>query len=402
VAYNLERRRVPLTFLTKKENEMKKIKMTFVTSTILVLGLGCDTRKEYVSVPQAVNAPASPKAPSLPTPPKVTDLGVAFQVVEPNVPNQYQIYISWPKELKSVFIEDFGRNVFVANQVQRDFLYTLRDNTSYSLRVFQNTDTGARLVGEYKGRMPNDYVFSTNVNLERDLTVDVHRVFFTNEAKVQTNGFKLNIKADKVYSENAEIFSFPRGQKAELMMKGRNGGSLKLVSTEASGTLRITMRGEHGGDGIDGSPFQTRAADGGQGSAGAHDCARALGRIVRCWCTSSPGPGNPGADGADGRPGADAGKGGNSGSVAVDIKAEQNFRLNVQQEAGVSGTPGQGAEGQEGGIGGAPGNPTSDACGGSHPGQNGKRGKSGKSGDRPSDGEIEKKCISIGQDVRDC
>lgn len=377
---------------------MKKIAMKLVAALAL-LTVGCNNKKEYVTVPQSGATQSSPA--STPTP-KITELGVAFQVVEPNVPNQYQIYISWPKELKSIFIEDFGKNVFISNKVQRDFLYTLRDNTSYNLRVFQTTDAGARLVGEYKGRMPNDFVFTGPVNLERDLNVDVHRVFFTNETRVQTNGFKLTIKADKIFSENAEIFSFVRGQKADLMMKGRNGGVLKIVSEEASGTLRISLRGEHGGDGIDGSTHMTRAADGASGSAGAHDCARALGAIVRCWCTSSPGPGKPGADGVDGFPGSDSGKGGNSGVVSVEVKNDNNFRLNVLQEAGLSGTPGRGSEGQDGGLGGAPGNPTSDACGGSHPGQNGKRGKSGAVGSRPSDGEIEKKCISIGQDVRDC
>lgn len=377
--------------------KIEKIKRVFLGSLIFA-SLGCNTKKELIAVPKVESAPPSTTR-QVPAP-ATSNAGVKFQLNEPNVPNQYQIWITWPKEFKSIVIEDGGYVVYQSSPAQREFFYTLRDNTSYSLRVFFASDDGMRVVGEYKGRTPKDMVFSGYFSMEKELNLEAHRVFFVNAAKVQTHGFNLKIKTDKVFSENAEIFTFPRGQKAPL--DGRNGGNLNLVATEATGNLRITMRGENGGDGIDGRAYETRAADGAQGSAGAHDCARAFGQIVRCWCTSSPGPGVEGADGLIGRPGSDAGKGGNSGAVVVNVMTDHNFRLNVEQEAGISGNPGHGAEGQEGGIGGAPGNPTSDACGGSHPGQNGKRGQSGIDGLRPADGEIERKCISVGQVIRDC
>ncbi|OQW53661.1 MAG: hypothetical protein A4S09_07085 [Proteobacteria bacterium SG_bin7] len=377
---------------------MKKVKSILIAS-LVVVGIGCNTKKELVpvSIPESVPSPSKPS--SVPTP-KTSSAGVKFQISEPNVPNQYQIWITWPKDFKTIVIEDSGVSIFQSTPGQREFFYTLRDNSPYSLRAFLISDDGIRVVGEYKGRTPKDLVFSGSLVMEKELNFDVHRVFFAGAAKIQTNGFNFKIKADKIFSENAEIFTFPRNQKATLA--GRHGGNVNLVGSEATGNLRISMRGESGGDGIDGMNYSTRAADGASGSAGAHDCARALGAIVRCWCTSSPGPGMPGADGLDGRPGSDSGKGGNSGSVVVKITTDHNFHLNVEQEAGISGNPGHGSEGQEGGHGGAPGNPTSNECGGSYPGQNGKRGKSGTDGMRPSDGEIEKKCISIGQVVRDC
>lgn len=375
---------------------MKKIKRVVVTC-LACATLGCNAKKELIEVPH--KEPATPTTVSVPATTK-SNAGVKFQLNEPNFPNQYQIWITWPKEYKSIAIEDGSAVIFQSNPGQREFSYTLRDNTSYSLRVFLLSDDGARVVGEYKGRTPKDVVFSGHVMLEKELNLDIHRLFFASGAKVQTNGFNVKIKANKVFSENAEIFTFPRGQKAVLT--GKNGGNLNLVANEASGNLRIAMRGENGGDGVDGMSYTARASDGPQGKAGAHDCLRHLGVIVRCWCTRSPGPGSPGVDGFEGRPGSDSGKGGNSGTVTVKVVNDHSFYMNVEQEAGISGNPGHGADGQEGGLGGAPGNPTSDACTGSQPGQNGKRGKSGADGIRPPDGEIEKKCISVGQVIRDC
>ncbi len=375
---------------------MKNICLFLGLGFSVIFGSGCGEKKQaaspYVTQEVSVDGPTKTE----------TSGRVKFQLREINQPNQYVIHISWPKDYKNVMIEDSGRKIFEAAANHREFSYTLRDRTPYDLRVFKAAEEGLNLVGQFTGVTPQDFVFSGTQQLERPTIVEAYRVFLAAGTKIQTNGFSLKVSAEKLYSENAEIFSFPKGQKAALEKVGRHGGALRVASKEAVGHLRVELRGEEGGDGIDGQSFTVRAPNGASGSAGAHDCARALGAIVRCWCTSSPGPGLPGIDGVDGNPGTNAGKGGNSGELFVEISNDLGFSVNAQLEAGTSGRPGHGGEGQEGGFGGAPGNPTSDSCGGSHPGQDGKRGKSGRDGIRPTDGVVEKKCISIGTSVRDC
>ncbi len=366
---------------------------------ILVLSLvgilGCNKQKEEVPNP-------SPNFAEPVSPAQKGSKEIKFQLREENQPNHYLILVSWPREFKNVIVEDNGVRVFTASSSQREFAYVIRDNTAFNLRVFRESGEGTVVAGEYQGVSPKDFVLSGSIILNKDLVVSANRVFLTAGASLQIQNYKLSLKAKKIFSEGAEILTFPRGQKAARETFGRDGGWVEFEAEEAAGHLRIEMRGEHGGDGADGLPHTTRAVNGAAGAAGAHDCARALGAIVRCWCTSSPGPGLPGGDGLDGRPGTNAGKGGNSGNVAMNIKKDVGFSVNVQMEPGVSGNPGHGSDGQEGGQGGPAGNPTSDACGNSYPGQNGKKGNSGADGKRPADGLIGKKCVSIGASVRDC
>ncbi len=86
----LEACRVPLIFLTKKENKMKykieKIKRVFLGSLIFA-SLGCNTKKELIAVPKVESAPPSTTR-QVPAP-ATSNAGVKFQLNEPNVPNQY-------------------------------------------------------------------------------------------------------------------------------------------------------------------------------------------------------------------------------------------------------------------------------------------------------------------------
>lgn len=335
------------------------------------------------------------------------DGNAKFSLQELDIPHQYQILVSWPAEVTKVVIEDSGKRIFDSDSV-RQYTHPIKDNTKFNFRVFSYDGDKPVLIGEYVGLTPRDYSIEASTDLKQDLVIEASRVFFTNESKIQTNGYNLTVKADKFYSDNAEIYSFMIGAKAPLETDGAPGGAVEIKAKEAIGHLRVNLRGQNGGDGVDGKVWDIRAATGGGGRGGAHDCARAsvggigIGGPLKCWCTRNPDNGGAGAVGAKGRDGTRAGRGGNSGALLVEIQEKTEFVVEPFQTVGLAGNPGKGGPGQLGGIGGPGGDPTSSECSGSRQGPEGKAGDKGTDGANALDGNIESLCISIGQGEGKC
>jgi len=328
---------------------------------------------------------------------------VKFLLQETNIPHQYQLAISWPEDNQKIVIEESGSKVFETASVH-EYLYPIKDGTKYSVRVFSYDKENPILLGEMKGAAPKDYSMDAPMELKQDLVVEAHRVFLNNKVSLQTNGFIVKFKADKFISDEAEIFSFPSGQKAPLRTSGRGGGLVEIRAKEARGHLKIRLIGEHGGDGIDGEPYTHRASDGLPGANGDHTCLRApvTGNIIKCVCTSQPDPGTPGERGAPGRPGLAAGAGGNSGIIRVEISEKSEFGVEPFQDIGLAGRTGKGGPGQAGGVGGPPGDPTSLECHTSTKGSDGGAGDPGEDAAPAANGLRDLQCISIGQGEGKC
>lgn len=326
-----------------------------------------------------------------------------FNLIASEIPHQYQMVVTWPSDIKSVVIEDDGKKVFTTVSGNQHIL-SLKDNTRFNLRVFTNDGEKPVLIGEFQGATPSDYTFSGNVELKEDTTIEAHRVFFINKAKIQTNGKALVVSADQIVSDDAEVFSFNQGTKAGIETSGASGGLVHLKSKEASGHMKVTLRGQHGGDGRNGLPWEIKAADGGGGRGGAHDCLRPplIGGPLKCWCTRTPDNGGDGAAGAKGRSGTPAGRGGNSGKIIVEIKEPSQFVVEPFQEIGFAGIPGKGGPGQEGGNGGPAGDPSSSECSSARNGNKGATGANGDDAPQAMDGSTETLCISIGQGEGKC
>ncbi len=330
-----------------------------------------------------------------------------FSLQELDIPHQYQILMSWPSDVTKVVIEDAGKRIFETDSV-RQYTHPIKDNTKFNFRVFSYDGEKPVLIGEYSGLTPRDYSIEASTELKQDLFIEASRVFLINESKIQTNGFKFVVKADKFYSDNAEIYSFLAGSKAAAETDGISGGVVEIKAKEAIGHLRVNLRGQNGGDGFDGKPWDIRAATGSAGRGGAHDCARAsvggigIGGPLKCWCTRNPDNGGAGASGAKGRDGSKAGRGGNSGALLVEVQEKTEFVVEPFQTVGVAGIAGKGGPGQLGGIGGPGGDPSSSECSGSRQGPEGKPGDKGADGANALDGNVEALCISIGQGEGKC
>lgn len=330
-----------------------------------------------------------------------------FNLSETDIPHQYQMAVSWPNDIKKVYVEKEGKKVYETDSGQPVTLQ-LKDNTKYNIRVFSTEAEKPVLLGEAQGSTPVDYTFNGVTDLKEDLTVEANRVFFLSKSKIQTNGHILNVKAQTVVSDEAEIFSFPEGAKATTEKDGLSGGLVQIVSEFAHGNMKVTLRGQNGGDGLDGLPWSYRAPDAGQGSSGAHDCVKVsvggigIGGALKCWCTSNPNNGFDGPQGAVGRNGTPAGRGGNTGKIVIEVKETSDFAVEPNLIIGLAGTSGKGGPGQEGGNGGPPGDPTSSECHSASPGNKGPQGNPGENAAPSQDGGTEIMCISIGQGSGKC
>jgi hypothetical protein len=235
-----------------------------------------------------------------------------------------------------------------------------------------------------------DFILSNSMVLTKDTTITANRIYLYRNSLIITQGYKLTLKAQNLYADHARIMTFPEFAQAPLSMDGRSGGQINLDVGRAMGELFLELRGEHGGQGLNGNPYFFAAQNGPQGQRGGNHCLRLIiGGPIKCICTRNPTNGGNGAPGAKGQIGQNGGNGGNSGTATLKITDYSQFNLEIFQFAGMGGTPGLGGPGQKGGKGGPPGDRTTSEC---NPGINGYDGADGPQGDagvRGRDGEKE-------------
>lgn len=312
-------------------------------------------------------------------------------------PHQYRFTITWPAKYRKMNIELNGEKI-LETEALKEYQFNVADDKEYNVRLINLDQESPQILLEQKVRTPKDISLYGELAPNTPIVLEAHRVFLKQGAIITTLGHRLTIRADELYSEDAQIRTFSDGFKAPPEHDGLSGGAIEIVATTASGRLFTSLRGQNGGDGHAGAPHAVRANDGGQGTQGGH--AREL--LGTYYCNRNPGDGFPGWDGAKGNPGTRSGSGGNSGKLNLVIANACSFELVPVFEAGKAGTPGAGGDGQEGGSGGPPGNRTSRACPNAIPGPKGQHGPRGDDGPRGADGIVEVSIINVGNDPRVC
>lgn len=190
-----------------------------------------------------------------------------------------------------------------------------------------------------------------------------HRIFMKEGAVFVTEGQNLNLHMKEFFAKNAEIQTWPAGQKAMAGQAGRAGGQIFINAEKVLGKISLKLRGENGGDGIPG-PVDP-ALNGTMGGPGVDHVVKATptkecGVIcVESFDYTCVTPATSGAQGGPGKKGLKGGTGfpgGNSGSVH--FKSENKIYLvwNLEATPGLGGKGGLGGPGGEGGPGGSPGN----------------------------------------------
>lgn len=384
------------------------VKMFFAFTFILA---GCDQldmNKEDGNTEDS--GPKSVQSASLEDNIKVSILGTD--------PEKYVVQFSWPRiEDKKVLRIRLGRVLAEVQPTQTFFTSTVNHNQvlTYSFdvldskRVLERTITKTAVIPYDFVVRPDNSVISDNIKIE------ANRLYLSEETALFIDGKSVEISANEIYSKGGMIKSFAtegnEDATAPLGKDGRSGGNLVLTVNKLYGPLKVDLRGENGGQGIDGAPYDTRAAKGapagkgkGYGSPGSADS----------YCDYGADAGN-GAAGADGRPGLPGGSGGNSGNVKVSVKQflplegigtpptdEPSRPVVVLLAPGLGAKGGNPGPPQIGGLGGDGNNGSDWDCSGEK-GQPGPDGKPGKPGEKGKDGQIGLNCIYIGsENINEC
>lgn len=342
---------------------------------------------------------------------------VQAQVQATTKPEKYMVYFAWPK------IED-GKRIrirqeqmqLIVQPVQTTFSHEVTHNQTITY-TFDVLDSYSKVESTFSKqvKIPRDFVVRAGQSeFIEDQKLNIKRLFISSDVSLRTNGHNIEIITDELIADKGIIETFLEGTKAANSIDGKNAGELIIKSKSAMGQLKIIMRGEHGGDGLDGAPYGSRASDGAAPGSGFVEClchGRNCPLMVQkfnlfenniepmaCICSETGSDGGNGANGANGRDGGRAGNGGDSGSLKVEIIDGSAFLLQTESKIGFAGRAGNGGPGQAGGI--ALGTKT--RCSG-RVGSNGRSGNPGNKGAEGINGKQGLTCVYIATEGKnDC
>jgi hypothetical protein len=343
-------------------------------------------------------------------------------------PHKYIANISWAAVSGTVSIVLDSQIVFQAqgNYVQR-YSFEMSENTQYKIAIYLQTKPGSSqsfltshvegiLVKEWRFTSPQDLVISEVIHPHsvqqpcRQIELRRKRIFIPKHTDpggpFETKGCDLVLDAEELIIDDGLLETFRDSFKAPKDQAGRNGGTITIKAKRAIGHLRVQLRGENGGDGSDGKPFETPASQGVSGKKGESVCVPSANSPVptHCFCHSKPTDGQPGANGQNGRQGLPGKRGGDSGLLKIEIaEPSPDFFVTVIKEPGKPGAPGAGGPGQEGGPGGFAAPPdNARRCPLTKPGPKGINGIAGPIGEIESPGKEQLECISVGEGFGRC
>lgn len=337
---------------------------------------------------------------------------------------KYMVYFGWPKLSESARVRiRMEQTLAVVEYAQTTFSHEVTHNQTltYTFDVL-GADSKIQKSFSKQVKVPRDFVVREGQNqFSEDTRLQVNRIFMAG-TPLRTNGFNVEIFSNELIADKGIIETFPEGTKAPANQDGRGAGVLTLNIGTASGSLKVFMRGEHGGDGTKGPSYGGRAPDGGGAGDGSVECD-CVGRMcnltlsvrtllqtdevqpqaMSCVCSSYGHDAGNGATGAKGNKGLPARNGGSSGALKVTIKDGSAFDIQAYKTFGLAGAPGEGGDGQPGGNGGPGRNGNSRRdCRGSA-GSGGATGPKGDSGDLAADGVLGPICVYIASEGKnDC
>jgi hypothetical protein len=179
-----------------------------------------------------------------------------------------------------------------------------------------------------------------------------------------TNGRTLNLNAKTLISHAGRIESFPEGTTAPKNTTGRNAGRVVIVADELEGNLKVNLRGENGGAGVDGKKGATGYA--GEDGRALPYLAPEAQAYLQTYCTewifggpprhpsdltlmNHPVRGKQGGQGGHGSDGSRGHAGGDAGIIEIEIESLEINSLELGTVPGNGGPPGSGGNPGDGG-----------------------------------------------------
>ncbi len=322
---------------------------------------------------------------------------VRIEFIESDEPEFYSLNISWPKPISMMKVSIDGQPYsFVknTNSFQKQVIHSKKIKIHL---VALNAMGGEISSYPVEATAPADFLIDDDIQLQKHERISVNRVYFLNNAKILTNGYNLDLKANKLitnlpiksdasrmnYSNAHILTNFPNeiAKEKEFL----RGSIISITAKKAIGQLRIAMVGLNGQDGANGMDALPNA-----GLNGAHGKDAVGSGSPRCdetgcrgapACAAAPTNGENGRNGTPGENGQDGWDAGSAGILSVLIEDYSDFRLEVMMRRGLPGKGGRGGKGSPGGIGGNPGQDRHNLCAGkASRGQNGMPGPAGQDG----------------------
>lgn len=349
-------------------------------------------------------------------------LKVKFEGAEPG---RYVIYFSWPAGDKKYHLRFRSDELYSEVPLDTGFFTVSSDHDrNFNFQIDVLNPRKEPLSSFSKSvEVPKDFIVDeSNYLVKKNLVLEVHRVFLSEKWPLTFQHYDLSIIANEIHPRQGLIQTFHEGQVAQLNTPGRSGGRLSIYAEKLISPLKVLMRGENGGAGLQGAEILERnltvvpAATRGELVCvePAPDCVRnpwsCRSVSSSCRCKSFGERGATGAKGIKGNDGLPGARGGNTGSVSVHIKSlnlpiednnENLFNPNrfvqIDFQVGAGGAGGSGGAGQRGGLGGVGRNiqDTLDCRGES--GSEGSPGAPGVGGQPGLNGDMGQKCVIVGE-----
>ena len=357
---------------------------------------------------------------------KETAQSSASIVVTGLAPHHYQAAINWPEGVSGASVVVNKKSVFKAESpLIHSFKLDLEDNQSFIVQIISVPldSKEPKIISEWNIKTPTDLVLSDievdpSLENQNKISLTVNRLFIPkadrNNFSLLTEGKDFIINTGELIADDSVISTFKKDQKASINKNGLNGGLIIIKAARATGNLSFELRGEHGGDGVNGEPYTSRAPNGANGTSADYNMFACNGEFNQqiCYCgrdTAHREAGKDGFPGGPGRDGSNGGRGGNSGAIKIEI-AEKSpyFHVDIlSQYGGYSGVPGRAGSPQQGGIGGKAWQPSINprltlVCNTRTDGNTGPTGSPGKDGIKQPEGNLESNCISIGEGFGRC
>ncbi len=177
-----------------------------------------------------------------------------------DVPERYLVNFVWKKPSEPLRIEivvkksqESQKETITIDPSLISFSHPVSHNQTinYEFYIFKN-NSPFRNVFKKTVEIPKDYVVrEDNKNLKEDLLMRVNRFFLSKEITLTTNGHDLAIYANKFFSNDGIIQTFPKNSYSQNGpgSDGKSGGYIQINSPRAFGDITIRMCGENGADG---------------------------------------------------------------------------------------------------------------------------------------------------------
>lgn len=217
--------------------------------------------------------------------------------------NHYQIELSWPQALGSVRIYENSKVLIETPGSQNQFIKEVDGGAELSFLIEQiSTEDKITASLPVTATVPLDLVWDSDINLTEDKTFQNERIFISNNIKITTNGHNLTIDAGLFSVDHGLIQTFPENMPpATWATKGIDGGLITIHAKQATGILKVLLRGQAGGPGKNGQIILFNPSN----------------------CKGGPGA-----------------NGGASGSLSVEIEDGKTLGVLVDRVAGEGGAPG--------------------------------------------------------------